>query len=70
MSRPPKPKAILKAYWRFFYLSLYYPVIIAALIWLTVKRAHWGWGLALIAVALLFDPLWRGLWRRFKRGGR
>jgi len=60
----------LKVFFRFAQAYLYYPVFIGAFLWLYVKGAHWGYGLAVIAAMLYFDRIWRTMartaWHKWK----
>lgn len=50
-------RAILEAY----FAILFYPALIGMFIWLWIKGAHWGWGVLILGLILVFDPLWRRL---------
>lgn len=60
-------KDIAIVFWRMFWAFAFYPIIIGLIIWLYFKGAHWGWGLALVAIMLTFDPIWRLILRRMFR---
>jgi hypothetical protein len=53
-------KAILQVYWNF----LFYPLLFGLFIWLWIKGVHWIWGAMVVAAMLIFDPLWRAIFRR------
>jgi len=57
-------KATLIAIWRLFHALAFYPILIGVFIWLYFKGAHWIYGLAIIAIILIFDPIWRLLLKR------
>jgi len=57
-------KATLTAIWRLFHALAFYPILIGVFIWLYFKGAHWIYGLAIIAIILIFDPIWRLLLKR------
>jgi len=52
-------KAVLTAFWRLFYAFAFYPILIGLFIWLYIKDAHWIFGVMIIAVILVIDPIWR-----------
>lgn len=57
-------KAILISFWRMFHALAFYPLLIGLFVWLYIKDAHWIFGAAVIAAILIFDPIWRLLFRR------
>jgi len=57
-------KATLTALWRLFHALAFYPILIGAFIWLYFKGAHWIYGLMIIAIILIFDPIWRLMGQR------
>lgn len=52
-------KAALMALWRLFHAIAFYPIMIGVFIWLYIKDAHWIYGLCVILIILIFDPIWR-----------
>lgn len=60
-------KNTLTAMWRLFHAIFFYPILIGLFIWLYIKGAHWIWGLAVIALILIFDPMWRIMGSSFLR---
>jgi len=52
-------KAALIAMWRLFHALAFYPILIGVFIWLYFKGAHWIYGAAILAIILIFDPIWR-----------
>jgi len=57
-------KATLISIWRLFHALAFYPILIGVFIWLYFKGAHWIYGVAIIAIILIFDPIWRILLKR------
>ncbi|WP_371398020.1 hypothetical protein [Fretibacter rubidus] len=64
-------KAALTALWRMFHALAFYPLMLGLFIWLYIKDAHWGLGLAVVIMILVFDPIWRilaqSLWSKRPR---
>ena len=60
-------KATLIAIWRLFHALAFYPIVIGVFIWLYFKGAHWIYGAAVIAIILIFDPIWRVMFRNVLR---
>lgn len=64
-------KRILKVYWHFIQMFLFYPVMIGLFLWLYFQNAHWTFGAVIIAAILIFDPIWRimarNVWRILQR---
>lgn len=64
-------KGVLIAFWNLFHALAFYPLMIGGFIWLYFKDAHWGYGAAIIAAILIFDPIWRvmaqNIWRMLTR---
>lgn len=60
-------KATLIAIWRLFHALAFYPILIGVFIWLYFKGAHWIYGAAVIAIILIFDPIWRVMFRNVLR---
>lgn len=58
-------KAALTAFWRLFHALAFYPLLIGVFIWLYIKDAHWIFGVAIIAIILIFDGMWRVLFQSF-----
>lgn len=63
----PKPKDVIVSFWRMFHALAFYPLMIAAFIYLYIKGAPWPFGLAIIIAILVFDPMWRMLFRQIFR---
>ena len=59
-----KAKAIFIAMWRLFWALAFYPMIIGLMIWIYIKDYHWIWGVLVIIAVLIFDPIWRIIFRR------
>lgn len=67
MSGASKLSAVLRIYWQLLRVYLFYPLMIAAFIYVYIKDYHWIWGLLIIIAILLIDPTYRLLWRGLKR---
>ena len=52
-------KATFIAMWRLFHAIAFYPILIGLFILLYFKGAHWIFGVGIIAIILIFDPIWR-----------
>jgi hypothetical protein len=65
----PKTKlsAVLRVYWSMLRIYLFYPLMIAAFLYVYVKDYHWIWGLFIIIGILIIDPIYRILWRSIRR---
>lgn len=63
-------KAVLISFWRLFHAVAFYPLLIGLFIWLYIKDAHWIFGVAVIAIILIFVPMWRLLLARLFELGR
>ena len=74
MTRKQKMIAVLRVYWRMVYVFFFYPVTIGAFLYVYVKGYHWIFGLLIIIIILLFDPVFRilrrGIRRKIKRKKR
>jgi len=67
MKQSSKVNAILRIYWRFLRIYLFYPLMIGAFIYVYIKGYHWIWGLLIIVAILSIDPTYRLLWRGLRR---
>lgn len=64
------PAKIVHVFARLAFAYLYYPVIIGLAIWMWIKQVHVGWGLALLAVVWVYDPMLRILRARIRHARR
>jgi len=67
MKQSSKIGAILRIYWRFLRIYLFYPLMIGAFIYVYIQDYHWIWGLLIIAAIVFIDPTYLLLWRGFRR---
>lgn len=58
------------AVWRLTIAVFYYPLIIAAALYIWLKDLHWGWALCLLVLVAWQDPLIRILLDRVKKRSR
>lgn len=70
MTPRSKIGAILKVYWRMIRIFLFYPVLIGTFFYVYIKGYHWFWGLLIIIFILIFDPIFRMLWRGIRHNIR
>jgi len=47
------------AIFRLFLSIFFYPAVFGLMIWPWMTGQHWGWGVLVIAVVLVFDPIYR-----------
>ena len=65
-------RQVVKGIWRLVRAYLFYPVAIAAMIWLLVTGQHWIWGVLVLVAVLILDPIYRIIlrsilsWRPYK----
>jgi sterol desaturase/sphingolipid hydroxylase (fatty acid hydroxylase superfamily) len=52
------------AIWRFARALLFYPAAFGVMIWLLIADQHWIWGLLVLAAVLIFDPIYRVIFRQ------
>ncbi len=52
-------RGFLRGVWRLAYAFLFYPAVFALMIWLTVTKQHWMWGVCVITAVLVVDPIYR-----------
>ena len=51
--------SIFRMFYRAALLLLFYPAMIALMIWLWWTGQHWIWGICVIAAVLILDPIYR-----------
>lgn len=55
--------SVIRSLWRFARAILFYPAAIAIMVWLILTGKHWVWGACVLAAVLIFDPIYRIIFR-------
>lgn len=57
-------KAVITAMWQLFRGLLFYPMMVGLFLWVYFTGKHFIFGLAIIAIILWVDPIWKIMWHK------